>query len=32
MKRFLDELAAALILAAGIGVPFALYFAFVMKP
>ena len=26
MKRFLDELAGALVLAAAIGVPFAIYF------
>lgn len=32
MKSFLHELAAALIFAGLIALPFALYFAFVMKP
>jgi hypothetical protein len=32
MKKILDEVAGALFFAACIGTPFALYFAFVLKP
>lgn len=32
MKAFFHELTAALLFAALIGAPFALYFAFIMKP